>query len=90
MKSPSETQLPALIQRKLDSIQGKIILLTGLGGYSGCFLYPQIAQYICSTDKETHLLCSLPFEFEGEFWGKTACEIGSQIQGNKKYWTWNN
>jgi hypothetical protein len=81
---PSETPLPTLIQQKIDSIQGKIILLTGLGRFTGSFLYPQITRYLYSSNKESHFLCSLPFEFEGEFWRKTALELVGKIQGDQK------
>jgi hypothetical protein len=81
---PSQLQLPNSIRQRLDNLQGRLILVAGLGKFTGTFMYAAIASYIDSKGFNEQGICTLPFKIEGDFWRKTSIEITNNIHSNQK------
>ncbi|AFL83166.1 hypothetical protein Belba_0508 [Belliella baltica DSM 15883] len=81
---PMQLELSDQIKQRLDSLKGRVILIAGLGKFTGTFMYSPITNYLDSKGFKTEGLCSLPFEFEGGFWRKASIKTASSIQGNQK------
>jgi hypothetical protein len=81
---PEHLHLPNSIKQKLDNLQGRLILVAGLGKFTGTIMYSAIAAYIDSKGCNAQGICSLPFELEGDFWRKTSIEITNNIPCNQK------
>lgn len=83
-ETPTQPQLSNQIKQRLDNLKGRIILVAGLGKFTGTFMYSPITNYLNSKGFKTEGLRSLPFEFEGDFWRKTSLKTANSFQGNHK------
>lgn len=81
---PMQLELSDQIKQQLDNLQGRIILVAGLGKFTGTFMYSPITNYLDSKGFITEGLCSLPFEFEGDFWREASIKTANSFQGNHK------
>ena len=64
-KPDLDTTIPELIEKRLKD-NCRFILLVGLGGMTGSYLVKQVADYLKDKDKEFAVVCTTPFNFEGD------------------------
>lgn len=74
-----EIQLSPAIKQYLKNLQGKLIIITALGGYTGTTHYQAIMKFVSSINIDSAFICSLPFEFEGSKKFENAMDIISQV-----------
>jgi len=66
--------------KQLVSGNEMLILLSGLGGYTGTNLTLQLTKYLIKTEKRFYLICSMPFLFEGNIKCNYAGKALSQLK----------
>ncbi len=58
--------IPKSVEKRLKG-NYRFILLVGLGGLTGSYLVKQLADFLKEKNKEFAIICTTPFNFEGEF-----------------------
>lgn len=80
MKPDLPTALPLPIAERLNS-NSRFILLVGLGGLTGSYLVRDIADLLKKDNREFAIICSLPFNFEGEIRNSCANMVKDKLSG---------
>ncbi len=80
MKPDLPTTLPQPIAERLAS-NSRFILLVGLGGLTGSYLVKEIAGLLKKGNKDFAIICSLPFNFEGEIRNSYANMVKDELYG---------
>ena len=78
MKPDLPTALPPPIAERLNR-NSRFILLVGLGGLTGSYLVRDIADLLKKDNKEFAIICSLPFNFEGEIRNSYANMVKDEL-----------
>lgn len=77
LKVPKKEYLPVLpldpmIHKHLESLEGELVFLAGLGGVTATLLFQSIGCHYSNSNQSLEWLAMMPFEFEGSWRSKNA------------------